>query len=389
MQAVVVHRKGQVDTSPIEFLVRQEGNEAYKSFMRQELFKCPVITGQSSRNSPFQRQLNTDPTGISYNQSAIARSLKQIFGPPADDTSLLATFSSLRQTLNQALDRNVSEEYILVTSPSYLPDCIRGQLRDQLSAAGFNILSRIKNQSILAPTFAPLRRQCSVENHILVIELNKAAVEMALVEEYCQTESTIAYAARMDLGEDALALRVMESRPKETRFDPPNVADLASAQAGLSEAQSYLKPSKTDHAVTSPITKLRDERYQAIQQAIEGFVADSFTRWHSDWYGSLPDTVETVLSGDASKDDFTMASQIITSFSIISNVSLRLLDIHNVSPAQAAAYSAASWGLNFPMLDAPGKEWFKGSDHNDWYEQRSKDAAKFRCEINDGIPVFW
>ena len=84
-----------------------------------------------------------------------------------------------------------------------------------------------------------------------------------------------------------------------------------------------------------------------------------------------------------------MVRQVLTDSQEMFNLNLRVLDSGNVSPAQAAAHAAASWGIEIPMLNAPGKKSFEGRDHSDWYEQRSKDVAKFRCEVNGGTPIFW
>ena len=265
-----------IKKNEIEILVRQEGNDAYKSFMRQELFNHPTVTGRNAYNSRFQMDHSSEPAGNSYKHSNIAMNLKEIFGSPADDTSLLSTFSNLKHAINESLDRDISEEYVLVTYPAYLPDSTRDQLRNQLDAAGFHILFQMRRQSLLAPAFADLRNSCNLDNHVLVIELNGAVLEMALIEEYCQAVTAMAYEATLDLGEDVFTLKTIDSRFNETRLHHLNTTALALAKSKLNTVDwfSYLKSSNPNHSLAF-LSNLREERFQAIQQAVERFMINT------------------------------------------------------------------------------------------------------------------
>lgn len=391
MQIPFRHRGRLFQKPRIDLLIREEGNEAYKSFMRQGLLYHSHITGQPIVDS-FSIYHDTDPAGDSSDHSIAATTLEHTFGPPADNASLVSAFSNLRQTLNKSLNWDVGGEFAHVARPTSLSDNAQDIPHDQLVAAGFNMLNRRRRQSLLMALSVPLPNDCRSDNYMLVIRLSGATFEMTLVEGSCKVVTIIAYEANMDLRGDVLALKNLDAMTKGTRHTQLNNLHLAAAKSELSmvDTQTYLNSSNTSHAFASSLSKLKHERSQTIQQAIERFITTDLDKWDPNWHGNPPNTIGVLLSGDASQRDFAMLNQIITSSPTLLNLNVKLLDTHSVPPTQAAAHSVAAWGIDYPILPAPGKDWSERSDASDWYEQRSEDAAKFRCEVNDGgTPVFW
>ena len=374
----------------VEFLVRQQGNDAYKSLMRQELFHYPILTGRADERNQFQRDSNLRHVDSPYNNSnSTAAELSQLYGSSADPESLLSTFSDLKNSLNGALNRDVGEEYVLFTYPMYLPKSARDRLREQIDAAGFTTLPMqplpiIATKAISDVSFGG--------DTILWIELGGAAFEMALLDIDAGVVETLAYEARLDLGEDVVALRIIKQETNGALIDFLDTTTIAAVKLELQELQRELykatvfKAPHADLPRLSALAKLREERSLHIYQVFERFMTDVVQKWPH-LAGRLPDHMQISSPGDHYWSDFAALNEVIPSVAKVSNLHLKVLVDGDAHPWHRASRNAALWGKDFEIFNVPGKEHFKGRDHADWYKRRSEAVARYRCERRGGTPV--
>ena len=145
-------------------------------------------------------------------------------------------------------------------------------------------------------------------DHVLVIELSGAAFEMALLEVDGGMVETLAYEARIYLGQDVVALKVLEEKTDKMRNDDLNTTAMAAMKLELHNAAAF-NMSNANSTLLSVLANLREECSRHIQQVLERFMTNAVQKW-LELAGRLPDRMETILPGDHSWSDFATLDKV-------------------------------------------------------------------------------
>ena len=373
----------------VEFLVRHSGNDAYKSFMRQKLVHHPMINEGRDQVNQFQRRFD-DECGDSRDAETTTATerLSFLFGSSTDREGVLSTFSNLKQSLNQALNRDVGEEYVLVSYPMYLPDSARNLLRNVMKEAGFMTLSM---QPL--PIIATMSKfhTASGDDTVLWIELGGAAFEMALLEVDSGVAEALAYEADTDLGEDMIALKILEQESNGTFINHLSPTAFANTKSDLTKLQRdhhhqarATGSSNVDSSHHSTLAQLRHERSLLLERALERFMTSAVQQWPR-LAGRPPSRMQITSPGDPSWSDFATLNNAVLSAAKSSDFypSVAIID-GDAHPWHRASRHTALWGEAWAMLGVPQKPHHKGRDDADWYERRCEAVARYRCELRGG-----
>lgn len=310
----------------IEFLIQKEGSLQYKAFMRQNIWEAE--SNDAPSGIPGQRIATTK------NSNSTAY-LSTLYGPP-DQHDFKNIFSQLKRDLSVALQGAPTNT--VVGYPAHASDKMRLLVRSELNSAGSKTLGMYKR-----PALAVSEQRFDVGNEVfnshlvLFVDLSAASLELAVLLIEYSTVETLAYSALPGLGEDAHALRIIESLtqiPNLDRFDPTAVR---SVMTQLQHFRDSLDPYAVDSVDFSALKSDRitmSSFNQSIQQRVEIRTKheilqslESFVIAHTYTGGPQPesgpykplrsDLTEMLVTGDASRAGFTSLMRAISNSTVL------------------------------------------------------------------------
>lgn len=295
-----------------------------------------------------------------------------MYGPPATPAQLNETFSQLHSAISPFLNDSIPSHIgtsAVVSVPFPFGDRLRQAVKDGLHAAGINTL-----RSSSRPALTVFEQgwntdeEKGYEHMFFWVEASAAALDMAIIAVDYGIVEILAYTARPDLGEDALALEVA----RQLADDGEALCREVDAQAVLgtkdqihARQQSPINDNAADtdpFSISSLLGKARssantetlhdiEARHHAnIFHCLEAFLntehidhdSPSYLRpWHID----IQTLTEIVLVGDASAPGTLAVKRAIAHSEMLRN--LTVLGNLDIAPGEAAARGAAKLGAGF------------------------------------------
>ena len=320
------------DKNETHFLLQVEGDDLYKSYMRQGLWDRPYRKPGAMESADINNQL----TGI----------LQAIHQKPPSITKIRPAIEQLKAKLSKAFGRSSSN--IVVGVPLSLSVQFRNEIHTEMHDAGFRVLSTIR-QPALASTLFEFHHRNMPENLFtsLIVDYNRASLDLSVTPTAYGASDVLAQQSYPNFGEDALDLKIASLILNETvegRQVAP-LGDLAqqirvrrhrALDSKTNGQEIHLRKSKRlesggsdqdqllwndlnfsafaesiptiDRSRLARATEVEQEHYQGILRAIDDFVnqhsynADS--SMSSAWNPRLTEKSNMLLSGDADESGF-------------------------------------------------------------------------------------
>lgn len=328
-----------------------EGDMPYKSFMRQGVWNR-TIDGRGSEDEEWAlvdiMNANEDMVQPS--------SLRSIYGTPATRSELTQTLVHLHENISKVLKTPV--DGIAVGYPAHLPEKSREFLRGQLHLHVPSIPGTTAPRPWLIASESDLA-DGGEEPNILFLDMSAASLEMAIIEIWSGVADVSAYAARPDLGEDAIALGMINLVAED--FSPQQLGgvDFLSLKTQLQRSwerwdgsmEAFVLNTSSlpfDHTHLPQISSIalrdfEDHHFAKIQRSLEDFLIKN-EYIYDPYDGSAHHVLRSklvgiMLVGDASEKRFAAMEDVLSRSRSFRNITV--LDNGGVPPSYAGARAAA------------------------------------------------
>lgn len=318
-------------------LAQYEGDLAYKSFLRQGLWRDP---SHESRISLLH---------TIYQEIPKPKKLKPIF-------------SRLKTDVVKALRRDIKTAVVGV--PIYITPATRQSVREELQKAGFNVLATVRLPALSISTHGFDAEARKREEHtILVVDLNRASLDISILTTQYGTVDILGFETHPALGEEALDLALLESivgehlgnsKPSTVAAVLPKIRLFLETQGTADEPQHLdVSPLGSTSAsvphiavtqqVHNGVANAEEEHLQNIRSGLEAFISKYTRKTNprdgSPWMPSLSELTAISLSGDASGRSFSSLRRVIASSTTLSK--LEDLAADGPPPVEIGARGAA------------------------------------------------
>lgn len=214
-----------------------------------------------------------------------------------------------------------------------------------------------------------------IEHIVLFVEISRAAFEISLLLIQYDTVESLQYEARLDFGEDVLAMKAIESMTLKRHLDSLDATAVMALKLQLQLLWEQHEKGPLQESVISSLDlasfkpgqlcpsllnttcpgEIADDRFKAIQNSLEDFLIRNTRKIDLqddlEWKPLLSEATEVLFSGDASSRDLLMLKRIVSNSRILS----RLRQLENAVPSvQTGARGAARNGQRRVEMDEPG-----------------------------------